>query len=515
VISAAARAPRAARAKPAASLENALAVVTAVYAAATLCDYGLNWAWPELPFWNLPFAMSNGPGFSLWDLGQSFNSFCYDHVPRGRFLSYFFEHMNLKLRVRLWDFIPPHPTLSLVWIPAFLSLIPLNRLLETLGLDKLTARVVTTLYVFSPGFLSSLTLHSHPAKALGNAAIILALWQASRLERAVRAAGRYGEREALGYAGLLGALFLGMFADETAWFAAAAVPLLFPRLFLSGDWRQRRLLWPAYLLPAVAYFGLLKTFDDSGSWRGLTGWPGFYWRHWMTMDQDRNPLNLGTVRYALNTYYMLASHLTVFARETIDRSPNWPFWASCAAVGGVGALLRRELPAERRGLLAKLLLALFAYSVFHDRLMSRWPVIISGLKSCYYYGAPFSLFLVLPLGVLLGAGLASVRRGARLASQAGLTALLVVFALNLRSITLHSMLANAYEYDVTRGMDPDPLAQNRLTFAKAARAWRLRGDRRALAEERPRYAMRDLWLFTELEASRPFLGWRTAEASHK
>jgi hypothetical protein len=494
------------------ALERVIPAVAAATVVWTLCDYSVNWAWPELPYWNLTFAMGNGAGFSLWDLGMTFNSFAYDHVPRARFLSYILEHVTLKGRVRLWDYLPPHPSLSLSWLPALLSLIPLRKLLDNWGLDRLTALLCVSLYACSPGFLSCITVLTHPAKALGNVFIILALWQASELSKSVRAAGRYGPREAGAYGALLLTLFAGTFTDEGGWIAYAAVPLLFPDLFFFKAAKERWRVWLAYPLPFALFLGILQTFQNSGRWRGMTGWVDtYFWLQWFSMDSARDPMSLGTLRLLANTYYVLTTHVIPFDPATIDLSPNWPFWGACALLLAGGAAAWRVLSAPDRALLRRMLLALAAFCVFHDRLMARHPAITDSLKCCYYYGAPFSLFFVLPVGLLLGAGLRRARLAPRAAALAGCAAFFALFGYNLRAAALHSKRSMLYDYPQAWGMQLDARADMPLTFRKVLDTWRLRADVRARDATRARFAARDFWLFLELEARYYPRGWRMLE----
>ncbi len=61
----------------------------------------------------------SGHSFSWRDLAHTFHEPLELHLGRARFLSYGIENLDMRLRLFLWRFLVPHPSLSFVWLFSF------------------------------------------------------------------------------------------------------------------------------------------------------------------------------------------------------------------------------------------------------------------------------------------------------------------------------------------------------------------------------------------------------------
>ena len=151
---------------------------------AYLFNYDMNWTNPEFSKMNIPNAMMTGHAYTWKDVARSFDFMSFDFVPRARFLSHFFEIINIKLRVFLFQFLPPHPSFSITWIVTLiLSPLFLYRLVLLWTGNTVRAWTSLALYVCSTGYLSSMVMLFHPAKTLAHFFIIFSLYLGAKVDR--------------------------------------------------------------------------------------------------------------------------------------------------------------------------------------------------------------------------------------------------------------------------------------------------------------------------------------------
>lgn len=346
-----------------------------------LADYGGTWMHPEMTLEYHRSALRNGPAPGFADLALAFDYKAFDTLdwPRARFLSNLVLILNAKFRLYLFQFIPPHPSLSLTWPVSLLSPILLYRLIRRLDQDQDCAWLGVTLYVLSTGFLSGLSLLFHPGKPLTTPYLLLVLLLAARMDQGEADPKARSRLEAALTLTLCGAGLL----DETALFAVAAVPIVFPSLLAAPDFRKR--LARLVLIPAAAYLFLVSVAAPAAvAGLGFGGFP--YWKK-----------NLGPALVKAPPMFALWGALRMLA------SHFYPLGAGVGPLAGAVAawllFLRHEkLDRPTRGLVGRLLAAALLFSAFQAILLARWP---APVRANYYYGAPLSLFLALPFAVIL------------------------------------------------------------------------------------------------------------------
>jgi hypothetical protein len=136
--------------------------------------------------------LENGRSLKLEDLKRGLNvaviegsytgSAAYNRITRP--LSNMFELLNAKFRVWLWNFVPPHPSLSLSWPLSFI-LVPLLLFLffKNMGCSGEISFSGAMMYLATIGFLGPIIMLMHPGKSFINICAVLSLFFASRIHR--------------------------------------------------------------------------------------------------------------------------------------------------------------------------------------------------------------------------------------------------------------------------------------------------------------------------------------------
>jgi len=135
------------------------------------------------------WILENGKEWHWSDFAKGLNTKVIEIDPNrlSRPLSNMLEVIDAKFRANLWDYIPPHPCLSLQWPILFIALpIFLYRFFKNINCDTVVAVAGTALYMTSSGFLSPLVMLSHPAKSMVNFFSILSLATITQLYRSVK-----------------------------------------------------------------------------------------------------------------------------------------------------------------------------------------------------------------------------------------------------------------------------------------------------------------------------------------
>jgi hypothetical protein len=477
----------------------------------------------------IPSVLANGNSLVWRDLLGGFNCNIYEDMVRARFMCTVLDVLNIKIRMWLWQFVPPHPSFTLTWIFSLvLCPIFLFKLMRNLTSDRSAAWIAVLLYGVSPGLLSGVQIFFHSAKPLSSFFTIFCLYLASRLDLSLRDHERMMPRDALAFLLLLAVLFIGFFTDELSYFTFVAVPVMFPHIWISiipktGLMRRFRVTaktWvraSLYLVIPIAFF-LLITFVIPHLMERLgigyfNFWQGIQAR---AASMSKNSYLAGL---SLNTHHLLANHMMPFislSGATVDKLFNGPplmtfferdIYFYVAYLAYILFTVRR-IPDTCRPVFFRVLATLVLFCVFYNTLHSSQVIAFSGL----YYGCTFSVYFVLALAMLL-----SVRKGlVAIFNKVLLVLLLVVSATNSISLNAASnehigqnyqTNSNTYskvELLTSRYLTKDAAVEwmsdsQIVTYAKVREAWQKRKNRVALQAMIPRFPVRASWLFLELQ----------------
>ncbi len=206
------------------------------------------------------WALGDGKALRWDDWARSLNIDRIELDPYRitRPISDFCQVLDAKFRANCWNFIPPHPALSLYW-PLYFIGIPLLmfRFFRNMGCYPTVSLGGVCLYLSSIGFLGPILMFFHPGKGLVNFLTIWSLFLTSLIYREVsKLEGRvsFAEVPHFGayFAALLFSVFMTFFCDETGLFVFAIIGVFWVPLFLRlKEWRM--ILFCALLLP-LGYF---------------------------------------------------------------------------------------------------------------------------------------------------------------------------------------------------------------------------------------------------------------------
>jgi len=231
-----------------------------------------------------PAALKNGKNFALSDLVNIFNVWGFDNGwNRPRFISYTFYIIAIKTRLLLWNIMPPHPSLSVVWLfSLILAPIMLFKYLRLILKDTTAALAGVAVYISACGCLSGATMLFHPGKPLLNVIVIALLFLIARDAPAESPDRRNPGLVPSVFYGVLPFLTASLFLDEMAIFCFLILPIWSPRYFFPYRFDRTNIivcaknilfyLIPAGILlimvlavtPAIAKAAFGKTFDFFG-----------------------------------------------------------------------------------------------------------------------------------------------------------------------------------------------------------------------------------------------------------
>jgi len=469
-----------------------------IYILFTLLNYDVNWMHPEVAKFQIPYIFENGRSFLFADFLRCFNCLRFDLNYRSRFLSYLSQIVNSKFRIWLFNFIPPHPSLSLTWIFTFiLSPFFLFRLVDNLTSNRIASWISVLLYVASSGCLSLAIMLFHPAKPLSNFLAIFCLYLASRINLSIKSKGEFSQNDVRLYIALLFILFLAFFSDETAYFIFPCIPLFFPRIFKTKN--NSGLIFLVYCLTFVGFL-MFVTFVAPIIIRHL-GFGNFdYWGYVIArITTDRSNLwKLSAFNNIfLSGHYLLSSHIVPFRRPDlnnffkVDIYVYILFFLYCFY--SFTCLSRAE-----KKMLKRMCAVLSLFILFNFFLIAKYSEVTT---DCYYYGTLFSIFFVLPLSILL-----SVKYGfLKILNKIILVFLLVVFASNFYTINQRWNYGHTYFYKLFYPKETQQMLGNKvLTYPMVLRAWKSRNDKNVLSELKNQFPKRAYWLFVELDYLRKY-----------
>ncbi|MCX6340309.1 MAG: hypothetical protein NTX71_10420 [Candidatus Aureabacteria bacterium] len=466
-------------------------------------DYNATWAHPELPLGYVPNALRYGTAFSIRDFIRGFDYMQFDGAPRPRFVSYSFQIINEKFRIWLFHYVIPHPSLSLTWIfTLILSPVLLFAFLSRLVRTPLAGWIGVTLYFASPGCLSGIALLFQPAKPLATFFSILCLYCALRVSAAIEARGSLSMRAYSVYLFLLCMMFLSFCIDETAWFLYIIIPVLFPGIFTRGDGRPARVMW--YISTGAAY-SIFVLYLMPRITTAL-GYGGFEFLKFTTGRKDSfHAENLIYNAWKLTSCQIIFS-MNLFGHDipTAQSAPAGAYqvasWVYAVIFAGCLAWLALRLPRCQRKVCGRYFLAWFLFVVFETMLLTKQGH-KTVINSSYYYGALASVFLTIPLAIVLS----SSTEGASGMLSKVLFSLIVAASLynfvfiNESWIQEHSRVVFYQEFMQPGELETWGPLDAKVSYDMVRKAWRNRHDKDMLNKMKSSFPLRACWLFRELE----------------
>ena len=238
-----------------------------------LLDYEQAWMHPEVAdttravLQDHPTLISRLGQILNWQLQEG----SYTGIPncRTRIFSHAVQIINIIFRNWLFQFFPPHPSLSVTWIMTLiLSPFFLYKFMLNVTDDKKIAMLTALVYVSLPGALVPIIMLFHPSKVFANFFIIFLLYAASQLQRQIGSVSKEGFKHRFLF--LAVTLLISFFFDEYCLFGLLMLPIFFPKIF----WNQ----YKVYTLSTYALLPVL--FVITAVWflppiYAAAGYPGF------------------------------------------------------------------------------------------------------------------------------------------------------------------------------------------------------------------------------------------------
>jgi hypothetical protein len=367
-----------------------------------LTNYNVPWVQPEEFNWR-EHILKDGASLSSRDVLNSLDWKTFEYEPRiSRPLSHVFEIMDTKFRVWLWNFLVPHPSLSLTWFFLLgLSPVLFFKLLRNLDIEPSVAAMTTALYLATPGTLSLAAVDFRPAKPLANCAILACLYWASRIHK--RDTGQPAVVGKLfgSFFVLCVFMFASFFVDETALLSFPTVLILFPKVVS----RNRRRLACFCALPVLTYLAYWRWIPS------VTAWAGFEPPRLLDYGPTASLSGSGAFRMLVTPEVLrdLPLNLSMFLSDTLGLvnpllARSWHYrvlWIGVVVyvglvVAGIARLLyRRGLTKDRtavRSLVLLVAVTLFANIMLH--------LVENRLWGLHWLNAYWPIFFLIPVGLL-------------------------------------------------------------------------------------------------------------------
>jgi len=274
-----------------------------------LLNYDITWMVYEKLKTHI-WILENGKEWHWGDFAKALNTKIIEIDPNrlSRPLSNLVEVIDAKFRANLWDFIPPHPTLSLQWPFLFIGLpLLLFKFFRNINCQPIIALAGTCLYLTSAGFLSPVVELSHPAKNMVNFFFILSLTTITQLYRVVQSKDvsiKQVPHFWLAFISCLCWTMITFLSDETGVFLFITLGIVCYPLFLRL--KEKFILLSGYFILPVIYFLIIHF---------LLPWLHFIANHEtidLTHYRDYPPLsNLFFPNWhnlLVNAYLLLSAH---------------------------------------------------------------------------------------------------------------------------------------------------------------------------------------------------------------
>ena len=422
-------------------------------------------------------AVSNGVRLQPRDFLRGFDVLSFESDnPRVRFVSNLFLLLNVKLRIWLWNYLPPHPSFSFTWIfSLLLSPIILYRLILNLSGEKCAGWIGLSIYFISIGFLSGILWLFHPAKPVTNFLTLLCFFLASKIERSEQASTGASGQIVGSFAYMLVVMLISFFTDETAWFLFFIVPVLFPSIFLIEG--KKIIFISSYLLLGIGF--VIFLIYGVPFLVAPFGFDNFNFFSWMATP-DTSPesgsfqfKNVGILTY--NFLHNQIDPLNAVNRTAPFSSVTLYSWLIFISLGGYFVFLFSKLSRRKQLVSVRIIAGTAVYMVCQTMLLTKHRVIVS---NAWYYGCIFPIFFTLLCSIFLSMRI----KGTKWINTFLLLAIL---------------LTSGYYSSTAWSNNPD------LTYPIALRAWAKRGDPEKLLLMRDQYPHGSGWLSRELQYADP------------
>lgn len=241
----------------------AILILEYIYIFFILFSYDIAWMNPE-KFWTHAWILENGTRLHWEDFVRALNINVIELNPDrlSRPLSNLFEVLDTKFRATCWNFIPPHPSFSSLWILFFIALpVFLYKFFKNMGCARPVSLAGTSLYLSSVGFLGPIVMLFHPAKSLANFFAVVSLWFGSLMYKKTHMLQKnFSVFKVPGllndYGGVVIFMFLGFFSDETGVFVYLINLILLYSIF--NKYKERKMFWISFLLIPFVYLFILQ-----------------------------------------------------------------------------------------------------------------------------------------------------------------------------------------------------------------------------------------------------------------
>lgn len=372
-----------------------------------------------------PAVIKDDRNFSWHDIVNSFNAWGLDGDSRSRFLSYFFYIVIVKTRLLLWNFFPPHPSLSILW-PLTLVLAPflLFKFLATILKEKTAIFAGLAIYLSSCGYLYNATMIFHPGKPLLNVVVIAILfWAAKTLpsEKTQLPDGDNPKMDVSRMKYILLLLLVSLLLDEMGIFCFAIVPIWRPEYFFPARWTSPNIKTclrniVLYAAPAVIFLLIITVMAPAITSHAFG--KKLELLKFMGHEMDPKKFSIGFLIWRTVTLFSASLlpwrmiRLDAPVTNHVDIKHYWPivfFFAAIFLIFTYLALRNKHYRVIYKKVLALLLTFLLFQTVvagFHLR-----NLVLTG----YYYGAVFSLLFSIFVSVIIATLINRIRFGARLA----------------------------------------------------------------------------------------------------
>jgi hypothetical protein len=341
-------------------------------------------------------VLEDGIKFRWSDLSEGLNYMAFEFAPRiYRPFSSYFEILDTKLRASLWNYLRPHPNISLT-LAFSLILTPLffYKFLRKLEFSRAISLCSTTLFLASPGTLSLISMNFRPGKAVTNFCIVILLYYGAVLDRFSQT-----EKSATRFHSLFSAyclfLFLSFFWDETALISYVALVFFFPTLL-----RRSRYTFFLYLsLPFLTALSFLKIIPF------LTEKAGFSYPRWASYRPVTSLFEFGMEQaeyFLLNFRLLLTDSLGLVPLSLFPSKGAGYFFVSLAYFAVLFIFVRLTHLAFKKILafpsaLKRLLIFLFLLALFDSVMLS---LVTNKYWGLYWYGAYWAIFFSVFLAYL-------------------------------------------------------------------------------------------------------------------
>lgn len=446
-------------------------------------SYSLCWQDFDVPHNFHRQALKNGPALQWEDLIRIFNSgpdgYQLGPPTRLRYVNHLFSLFDIKFRIWLFNYIPPHPSVSLMWLfVLFLSPLMMFKLAYELTGRRQTAWIATALFVLSTGNLFGINKLANPAKPLANFFGLSLFFLAAVIDRQLRSDSRLSPRSRRLYLLMLAVLAVALFTDETTWLFYLVIPLLFPALFTVRPARRFCIVGYLVLLASAVFMVfagfpyLVDTFTPGGATVDYF------------LEYGGGPDAGPTLPGFFGPRYLLLTGRNLLWTQLVPW--GW-FWNGILFLGLLSAYLvvqYRGLEAPDRRLVMRFAGGIAIFVCFQSLAIAKvyWE---EGyvLKYSLYYGSLLAVFLPIPLAILLSR---DDGRWRKVVNRLLLLFLAVMMVYNFSRINedirfLQALWENAGEMD----------------YATSRAIWRERRDPEAIGRFKARYPAWSAWAYIQ------------------